>query len=313
MISICLPVYNFDVTELTGELLRQALDYNVDIEILIFDDASLSYYKEINSKIAVNSSVQYLEFEQNLGRSRIRNRLADFAQGKWLLFLDCDMLPDSSKFLKKYNSAIDDANVICGGITYGSKPFKKELLLRWKYGIHRESKNAARRQINAHASFMSGNFMIRKEAFNQIRFNEGISGYGHEDTLFGLDLKRHKASILHINNPCIHLGIEPCYDYLSKTEHSIVNLVRLIEIVPEQKNDLHKNIKLLRYYYFLRWIGLSYPLRWFFRVCNPIIRRVLCNTKPSLLLFDLYKLGMIAQVFKKPKDQELKMLSQPKL
>ncbi|MDD3891038.1 MAG: glycosyltransferase family 2 protein [Bacteroidales bacterium] len=309
MISICLPVYNFDVTELTSELLRQALDYNIDIEILVFDDASLSYYKEINSKIAVNSSVQYLEFEQNLGRSRIRNKLADFAKGKWLLFLDCDMLPDSPKFLKKYNNAIDDAKVICGGITYGPKPFKKELLLRWKYGIHRESRNASRRQINAHASFMSGNFMILKEVFNQIRFNEGISGYGHEDTLFGLDLKKHMASILHINNPCIHLGIEPCYDYLSKTEHSIVNLVKLIETVPEQKNDLRKNIKLLRYYYFLRGIGLSYPLRWFFRVFNPIIRRVLCNTKPSLLLFDLYKLGMIAQVFKKPKDQELKMLN----
>ncbi|MDD2196186.1 MAG: glycosyltransferase family 2 protein [Bacteroidales bacterium] len=309
MISICLPVYNFDVTELTSELLRQALDYNTDIEILVFDDASLSYYKEINSKIAVNSSVQYLEFEQNLGRSRIRNKLADFAKGKWLLFLDCDMLPDSPKFLKKYNNAIDDAKVICGGITYGPKPFKKELLLRWKYGIHRESRNASRRQINAHASFMSGNFMILKEVFNQIRFNEGISGYGHEDTLFGLDLKKHMASILHINNPCIHLGIEPCYDYLSKTEHSIVNLVKLIETVPEQKNDLRKNIKLLRYYYFLRGIGLSYPLRWFFRVFNPIIRRVLCNTKPSLLLFDLYKLGMIAQVFKKPKDQELKMLN----
>ncbi|MDD2279619.1 MAG: glycosyltransferase family 2 protein [Bacteroidales bacterium] len=312
MISICLPVYNFDVTELTNELLRQALDYNIDIEILIFDDASLSYYKKINSKIAVNSSVQYLEFEQNLGRSRIRNRLADFAKGKWLLFLDCDMIPDSSQFLKNYNNAIDEANVICGGISYGPKPFKREFLLRWKYGISRESRNAARRQINAYASFMSGNFMIRKEVFNQIRFNERISGYGHEDTLFGLDLKKHKASIHHINNPSIHLGIEPCFDYLSKTEHSIVNLVKLIEIVPEQWNDLRKNIKLLKYYSFLRWFGLSYPLQWFFRVFNPIIRKVLCSTNPSLFLFDLYKLGMLAQVFRMPKDQGLKALSQPK-
>ncbi|PKP38904.1 MAG: glycosyltransferase family 2 protein, partial [Bacteroidetes bacterium HGW-Bacteroidetes-15] len=95
MISICLPVYNFDVNELTEDLLQQAREYNIDIEILVFDDASLSYYKKRNSGMASKSHIQYLEFDQNLGRSKIRNRLADFAKGNWLLFLDCDMVPDS--------------------------------------------------------------------------------------------------------------------------------------------------------------------------------------------------------------------------
>jgi glycosyltransferase involved in cell wall biosynthesis len=299
MITICLPVYNFDVTEITEELLRQAMEYNIDIEILIFDDASLSYYKSRNSKIAMNSNVQYLEFDQNLGRSKIRNRLADFAKGNWLLFLDCDMMPESQQFLKNYNNAVDQANVICGGISYGPRPFKTELLLRWKYGIYRESKNATRRQIFPYASFLSGNFLIKKDVFNEIRFNEEISGYGHEDTLFGLDLKKNEVTIQHINNPCIHLGLEPCYDYLAKTEQGIINLVRLIRIVPDQWNNLRKHIKLLRVYNFLRSVGLGFPLRWFFRVFNPIIRRVLCTSMPSILLFDLYKLGMLAQLFKK--------------
>jgi glycosyltransferase involved in cell wall biosynthesis len=299
MISICLPVYNFDITELTEELLLQAREYNIDVEILIFDDASLSYYKRRNSRITVNSSVQYLEFDQNLGRSKIRNRLADFAQGNWLLFLDCDMIPEMSNFLKNYNSVIDQADVICGGTSYGPKPFKSELHLRWKYGVYRESKSAARRQVIPYTSFLSGNFMIKRDVFHKIRFNEEISGYGHEDTLFGLDLKKQKVNVLHINNPCIHLGIEPCYDYLLKTEQGIVNLVRLLRIVPDQKKQLRLNIRLLRVYCAFRFVGLSYPLRWFFRVFNPIIRRVLCSKTPSIILFDLYKLGMIAQVFKK--------------
>ncbi len=299
MISVCLPVYNFDINELTEELLSQAGEYNIDIEILVFDDCSLSFYKKRNSGIAVNSNVQYLEFDHNLGRSKIRNRLADFAKGSWLLFLDCDMVPESRQFLKNYNNEIDQASVICGGISYGARPFKNELLLRWRYGIHRESKNAARRQIFSYASFMSGNFMISKDAFNQIRFNEEISGYGHEDTLFGLDLKKNNIPILHINNPCIHLGLEPCFDYLAKTEQGIINLVRLLRIVPEQKSNLRKNISLLRFYFFMRGIGLSYPLRWFFSVFNPLLRRVLCSRRPSLLLFDLYKLGMLAQIFKR--------------
>ncbi|MFP4556169.1 MAG: glycosyltransferase family 2 protein [Bacteroidales bacterium] len=299
MISVCLPVYNFDINELTEELLSQANEYNIDIEILVFDDCSLSFYKKRNSGIAINANVQYLEFDHNLGRSKIRNRLADFAKGTWLLFLDCDMVPESKQFLKNYNSVIDQACVICGGISYGARPFKNELFLRWKYGIFRESKNAARRQIFPYASFMSGNFMISKDAFNEIRFNEEISGYGHEDTLFGLDLKKNKIPILHINNPSIHLGLEPCFDYLAKTEQSIVNLVRLLRLVPEQRSNLRKNISLLRFYFFMRGIGLGYPLRWFFRVFNPLLRRVLCSKRPSLLLFDLYKLGMLAQVFKR--------------
>lgn len=299
MISVCLPVYNFDVTELVEELLNQAKAYNIDLEILVFDDFSLSYYKKRNSTIAVNSNVQYLEFDHNLGRSKIRNRLADFAKGNWLLFLDCDMVPESPQFLKNYNNVIDQANVICGGISYGPKPFKREFMLRWKYGVYRDNKNAVRRQMTPYASFLSGNFMIKKEVFNEIRFNEEMSGYGHEDTLFGLDLKKHNVSILHINNNCIHLGLEPCYDYLAKTEQSIVNLVRLLRIVPDQDRDLRRNIRLLRFYNYFRLLGLSYPLRWFFRVFNPLIRRILCNTSPSLLLFDLYKLGMMAQIFKK--------------
>lgn len=299
MISICLPIYNFDITELAEELLKQATEFNISVEILAFDDASLSYYKKRNSKISVNSNVHYLEFDHNLGRSKIRNRLADFAQGNWLLFLDCDMMPELPNFLNSYNSVIDQANVICGGTSYGAKPFKSELLLRWRYGVYRESRNAIRRQVRPYASFLSGNFMIRKDVFNAIRFNEAISGYGHEDTLFGLDLKKHKVSILHIQNPCIHLGIEPCFDYLVKTEQGIINLVRLLRIVPEQKQDLRKNIRLLRFYCALRTVGMGYPLRWIFRVFNPLIRRMLCSSRPSILLFDLYKLGMIAQLFKK--------------
>jgi glycosyltransferase involved in cell wall biosynthesis len=299
MISVCLPVFNFDITELTEELLRQARECNIDMELLVFDDFSISYYKKRNATIAVNDHVSYLEFDQNLGRSKIRNRLADFAKGKWLLFMDCDMVPESPYFLQNYNNAITRASVICGGIGYGPMPFKNELMLRWKYGVKRDSKNAARRQISPYASFLSGNFMIKRDVFHQIRFNEEMSGYGHEDTLFGLDLKLHNVPIYHIDNPCIHLGIEPCFEYLAKSEQGIVNLVRLLRIVPHQKKDLQRNIRLLKYYRFFKAFGLAYPLRWFFRVFNPIIRRVLCSTKPSLVLFDLYKLGLMAQIFKK--------------
>lgn len=301
LISVCLPIYNFDVTELVDEILQQATLNQIPIEILVFDDHSISFYKKRNQSLSKHKQVSYLEFDHNLGRSKIRNRLADFAAGKWLLFLDCDMVPGSSRFLQNYvESLFDDAPVVCGGLGYGSKPFKSEFMLRWKYGVKRESRSHFKRQNSPYSSFMSGNFVISREVYHQIRFNEEISGYGHEDTLFGLELKKNKIPILHIDNPCIHLGIEPCYDYLAKSEQGIVNLVRLLRIAPDMRKELESSVRLLRFYRIIRFFGLGYPLRWIFKIFNPFIRRILCNTRPSLLLFDLYKVGLIARIYRNP-------------
>jgi glycosyltransferase involved in cell wall biosynthesis len=299
MISVCIPVYNFDVTELTESLLDQANKIGYPIEILLFDDHSLSYFKKLNSKLNSRKDVSYLEFDFNIGRSKIRNRLADFASGHWLLFLDCDMVIDDPNFLRNYVDSLNKAQVVCGGIKYSRKPFREELILRWKYGVSRECKNPILRQLSPYNSFMSGNFLITSEVFHTIRFNEDISGYGHEDTVFGIDLKRRKVSILHIDNPSLHLGLEPCFDFLQKSEQSVINLSKLMQNAPELRKDLEKSVRVLRVFKLLRRLGLTIILRWVFRVVNPIIRRSLCSKRPSLLLFDLYKLALLAKLYSK--------------
>lgn len=299
MISVCIPVYNFDVTELTDSLLEQAYRIGYPIEILLFDDHSLSYFKQLNSKLSNRKDVSYLEFDFNIGRSKIRNRLADFATGHWLLFLDCDMVIDEPDFLQNYVDSLSKAQVVCGGIKYSKKPFREELILRWKYGVHRECKKAIRRQLSPYNSFMSGNFLITSDVFHSIRFNEEISGYGHEDTVFGIDLKRRKVSILHIDNPSLHLGLEPCFDFLQKSEQSVINLSKLMHNAPELRKDLEKTVRVLKVFKILRFLGLTLVLRWFFRVVNPIIRRSLCSKHPSLLMFDLYKLALLAKLYSK--------------
>ncbi len=299
MISICVPVYNFDVTELTDSLLEQSNRIGYPIEILLFDDHSLSYFRNINSKLNNRKDVNYLEFDFNIGRSKIRNRLADFASGYWLLFLDCDMVIDDPNFLKNYVDVLQKADVICGGIKYGQKPFREELILRWKYGIHRECRKPLRRQMSPYNSFMSGNFLINSEVFHTIRFNEEISGYGHEDTVFGINLKRSKTSILHIDNPSVHIGLEPCFDFLQKSEQSVINLTKLMQNAPDLRKDLEKTVKVLRVFKFLRFLGLVILLRWVFRVINPVIRRSLCSRHPSLIMFDVYKLALLAKLYTK--------------
>ncbi len=299
MISICIPVYNFDVTELVDELIHQSKMTGYPIEIMLFDDHSLAYYRKINSKLAGRDFVNYLEFDFNIGRSKIRNRLADFATGEWLLFLDCDLVIDNPDFLKQYVDVLTKAPVVCGGIKYGNKPFRQELLLRWKYGVYRERKSAARRQMKPHNSFMSGNFLIEYDTYHKIRFNEEISGYGHEDTLFGIELKRRGVEVYHIDNHLLHLGLEPCHDFLVKSEQSVINLTKLMRMAPDLRRDLERSVRILIVFRFLRTLGLIIPLRWIFRVVNPIIRKHLCGKRPSLLLFDVYKLALLAKLYNK--------------
>lgn len=297
MISICIPIYNFDVTELVDELLKQADHLHYPVEILLFDDHSQSFYRKRNSTLGSRTNINYLDFDFNIGRSKIRNRLADVAAGQWLLFLDCDVIIDDPNFLKKYVDNINKAKVICGGRKYGSKPFRRELVLRWKYGVGRECKTAFYRQVNPYSSFISGNFLIESDTFHRIRFNEELSGYGHEDTLLGLDLKKEKVEILHIDNPTIHLGLDPNCDFIVKSEQGVMNLARILQIMPCMRREIEKSIKLLSVFRFLRHIGMLYPLRWVFKGLTPIIKNRLCGINPPIVLLDIYKLALLAKIY----------------
>ena len=88
MLSICVPVYNFDVRQLAGQLSEQAKKAGIPVEILIFDDNSEADIKKINREISSTPSVKYLELPENIGRAAIRNRLAETAKYPYLLYLD---------------------------------------------------------------------------------------------------------------------------------------------------------------------------------------------------------------------------------
>lgn len=89
-LSICIPIYNQNVTPLVNELRAQALRADCQFEILLMDDAS-TRYKEANSRLCELEGVRFIGLEKNVGRSVIRNKLADEAFYDYLLFMDCDV------------------------------------------------------------------------------------------------------------------------------------------------------------------------------------------------------------------------------
>src|SRR4030042_2590249 len=87
MLSILIPVYNFNVVRLVGEVHHQALNSGAKFEIIVVDDGSDIHYKEQNRIISKLQDIRYEELSENIGRSRIRNKLAGMAAFPCLLFL----------------------------------------------------------------------------------------------------------------------------------------------------------------------------------------------------------------------------------
>ena len=101
MLSILIPTYNYDCRRLVSDLYQQAEQAGIEYEIIVADDASPTYiYKEKNREINHLPNCRLIELQENVGRSRIRNRLADEALHEWILFMDCDaeVISKNSRF-----------------------------------------------------------------------------------------------------------------------------------------------------------------------------------------------------------------------
>ncbi|MGV3632454.1 MAG: glycosyltransferase family 2 protein [Bacteroidota bacterium] len=292
MISICIPVYNFDVSRLAEELARQMSGLAAESELILIDDCSSPEFRMLHASLALKH--RYIELPQNVGRSKIRNLFLEYARFDYLLFLDCDSLLPSPGFLKTYLEEMkQQPDVISGGRIYPREKPGKDRLLSWKFGVERESKSAAERRKDPNKSFMTNNFVIRKSLLAEIRFDENLQGYGHEDTLFGIALAERRIPVTHIENPVLNGDIETNALFLQKTEEGLKNLV-LIEHNSADAGILHRYVSLLAFYDQLKRKKLLRIVLLFYRVFKKPIRRSLEKGYVSLRLFSLYKLGFYA-------------------
>ncbi len=102
MISICIPIYNFNVVNLIDTIVNQGENSKKIFEIICIDDNSSEKTLKLNSEISFHESVKYLTLKENIGRSKIRNLFLENANYANLLFIDCDCSIQSENFLEKY-------------------------------------------------------------------------------------------------------------------------------------------------------------------------------------------------------------------
>lgn len=285
MISVCIPIHNYDVLPLAESIVAQ----DADVELVCIDDGSTLEYIEHNRPI--EKFGKYIVLGENVGRARVRNLFLDHAQGDWLLFLDNDSLVPEN-FLKTYRDHMSDAvDVIVGGRIYDNRGDNTEHRLRHLYGTRVESQPAAVRRRNPYRSFMTNNFMVRRSVMERIGFDSRLGQYGHEDTLFGYRLEQQQVPILHIDNAVVNGYVETNEEFLQKTAEGVGSLVQIYGFMKEDA-AFCRSVRLLRAYNMVRtWHLQGFVKRLFVSKCKRMEESFLSGKDFSLRQFNFYKLG----------------------
>ena len=288
MISILVPTYNYNILSLVTDLHQQAIESNVRFEIIVMEDGSTKYLKE-NNAITEIGFCRHIVLKENIGRSAVRNKLADSAKYDYLLFIDCDAEVFLTHFIGNYLKCCTEECVVIGGTAYDPCENDPRYSLRLAYGRQREARSAVERsKENIYHNFATFNFMIAATLFHKVRFDERIRGYGHEDTLFGHQLHELGCRLIQIENPLIHKGLDDNETFINKTEEGVRNLYLLY--ITESYPFLVEESKLLNSFVLIYKSGLTRLFSFAFSILKPFLHARLLTPSPSLRIYDIYKL-----------------------
>ena len=303
-LSILLPSYNNVCVSLVQVLQRQAdalrgkLDKPFRYEIIVADDGSTdAACIDANRVIGDMLHCRYLRMEQNVGRAQIRNVLISESRGDYVLLIDSDLFLCDDNYLYKY--ATSTAEVVYGGTRIGGEGFamvdneaNTENLkgnLRYIYEKKAEpSHRAAFRQLRPNQEISVCNLYARRDIMEAHPFDSRFKAYGYEDVLFGKRLAESGIEVTHIDNPVLINEFESNSVFVKKTEEAILTLCRF-----EQDLEGYSNLK-TKVSTLGRYIPLSLFRLWH-RIMKNKEKRNLTGSKPSLLLFKLYKLGFFLE------------------
>lgn len=303
-LSILLPSYNNVCVSLVQALQRQAdalwgkLDKPFRYEIIVADDGSTdAACIDANRVIGDMLHCRYLRMEQNVGRAQIRNVLISESRGDYVLLIDSDLFLCDDNYLYKY--ATSTADVVYGGTRIGGEGLamvdneaNTENLkgnLRYIYEKKAEPSHwAVFRQLRPNQEISVCNLYARRDIMEAHPFDSRFKAYGYEDVLFGKRLAESGIEVTHIDNPVLINEFEPNSVFVKKTEEAILTLCRF-----EQDLEGYSNLK-TKVTTLGRYIPLSLFRLWH-RIMKNKEKRNLTGSKPSLLLFKLYKLGFFLE------------------
>jgi glycosyltransferase involved in cell wall biosynthesis len=231
-VSVLIPFLRDDPSRLLLALDREASTLAGEVELVVLDDGSGddALAGRVSETVeSLNLPSRFVRLSANIGRSRGRNRLATHARGAWFLFLDSDMLPDSTGFLATYLMLIEAETpaVAFGGFSLIQTPPLRAHALHRRMALQSDCAPVHVRRTAPEKHVFTSNLLVRRDVFETEAFDEGFAGWGWEDVEWAMRVARRHA-IVHLDNTATHLGLDPAGAIAAKYEQSAANFARVV-------------------------------------------------------------------------------------
>lgn len=289
MLSVLIPTFEYDCSDLVTALHQQceSLTQNdqLEYEIIVVDDGSKgAVWQTVKATVESLNHCSFIRLEENIGRSRVRNFLAQRAQGERLLFIDSHMSIISTQYIQRYLTT--DADICQGGYVV-EEDDKWDDNLRYRYERRARQLNRKHNDdTETNHDFHTSNFMVTRQLFLAHPLDESIRRYGYEDVLYGKQLADCGIKVTNIDNPVGFAHFESNSAFVQKTEEAIATLYELRDRIDGYSRLLAHEQKLKRWH-------VAPLLRSIFSLTRQKMRDNLCGSNPNLRIFDCYKLLLL--------------------
>lgn len=231
-LSVLIPFLRDDPTALLAALDGEGAKLAGQAELVLLDDGTVDgglTVRLVAQLAAIALPVRLITLHSNLGRAKGRNLLAANARGGHLLFLDSDMLPDTTTFLATYLDLIagEDPAVAFGGFSLDQTPRTREHALHRAMALRSDCMPVSVRQEAPEKHVFTSNLLVRRDVFEAEAFDEGFVGWGWEDVEWAMRVLR-RWPIIHLENTATHLGLDRASVMAAKYEQSAANFARVV-------------------------------------------------------------------------------------
>lgn len=232
-LSVLTPFYRYDPSALLARLAGAPQG----VEFILIDDGSASATLTadvIASAERLNAPVRLIIWGKNGGRAAARNRMIAEARGEHVLFLDADMIPDSTRFLSIWLGVLSTQRPLAafGGLSVRHAARAKETALHHNLFSRSDCAPAHVRAAAPAQSTASANLAVRRDFLASHPFDAGFTGWGFEDTDWALTVS-HRAHILQVDNPATHAGLDDADTLMRKSAEAGPNFARLARKHPK--------------------------------------------------------------------------------
>ena len=251
-VSVLIPFLRDDPSELLQLLDEEAACVEGAVEIVVMDDGTndpnLTARLQTSIK-AMALPARLITLEENEGRSKGRNRLADAARGGSLLFLDSDMRPDHRRFLWTWADLVarEDPAVAFGGFSLLQAPTDARFSVHRSMAAKSDCVPYQERAKTPEKYVFTSNLLVRRDVFEAETFDAEFSGWGWEDVEWAMRVSR-RFTVVHVDNPATHMGLDTVEALAGKYEQSAGNFARVVARHPDIVGDYpsYKAARLLK-------------------------------------------------------------------